>query len=172
MTSQSTDTATLKVTTPTERELVMTRVFDAPRRLVFDAFTKPELLRRWYGQEGWSLVVCEVDLKVGGAFRFVSRRPEGKDVGQHGIYREIVPPERFVYSESWEDWNPGEVLVTTVLVEEHGRTTLTSTILFPSREVRDLLVKSGMTRGAVEIYDRLAELLASIALPGGGIMGA
>ena len=86
----------LTITTPTDRELVVTRVFDAPRALVFAAFTTPELLKRWYGPDGWSMVICEIDLRTGGAWRFVSRRPNGKEVGQHGIYREIVAPERIV----------------------------------------------------------------------------
>src|SRR4030088_2806801 len=80
------NTGTLKVTTPTDREIVMTRVFDAPRRLVFDAFTKPELLKRWFGPHGWSLVTCEVDLKVGGTFRFVLRGPDGTEMGIRGFY--------------------------------------------------------------------------------------
>jgi uncharacterized protein YndB with AHSA1/START domain len=154
--------ATLNVTTPTERELVMTRVFNAPRRLVFDALTKPELIRRWYGPVGWSMVVCEIDLRVDGAWSFVSRRPDGKQIGQRGVYREIVAPERLVNTESWEDWNPGELLVTTILVEHAGTTTLTMTSLFPSQEVRDMLIKSGMTSGAAETYDKLAACLASM----------
>ncbi len=154
---------TLQVTTPTDRELVMTRVFDAPRNVVFDALTKPEFLRRWYGPRGWSLSVCEVDLRVGGAWRFVSRRPDGKEVGQRGVYREVASPERLVNTESWEDWNPGELLVTTILVEQDGKTTLTVTSLFPSQEVRDMLLKSGMASGAAETYDKLAEVLASAA---------
>jgi uncharacterized protein YndB with AHSA1/START domain len=153
----------LQATTPSEREIAMTRVFNAPRSLVFDALTKPELLERWYGPRGWSLVVCEIDLRVGGVWRFVTRRPDGKQIGQRGVYREIVRPERLVNTESWEDWNPGEVLVTTVLVEQGGETTFTSTLLFPSQEVRDTLLESGMTSGAAETYDRLAEYLASIA---------
>ena len=152
---------TLQLTTPTEREIVMTRLFDAPRSLVFDALTRPELLKRWYGPRGWALAVCDIDLRVGGAYRFVSRRPDGKDIGQRGVYREIVRPERIVHTESWEDWDAGEVLVTAVLVEQGGKTTLTSTALYPSREVRDILMKSGMQRGASETYDRLAEMLAS-----------
>ena len=155
--------ATLNVTTPTDRELVMTRAFNAPRNLVFDALTKPELLRRWYGPSGWSLVVCEIDLRVDGAWRFVSRRPDGKEIGQRGIYREIVVPARLVNTESWEDWNPGELLVTTTLVEQAGTTTLTVTSLFPTQEVRDMLIKSGMASGAAETYDKLEEYLASIA---------
>ena len=140
----------------------MTRVFNAPRHLVFDALTKPELIRRWYGPAGWSMVVCEIDLRVDGAWRFVSRRPDGKQIGQRGVYREIVAPERLVNTESWEDWNPGELLVTTILVEHAGTTTLTMTSLFPSQEVRDMLIKSGMTSGAAETYDRLAACLASM----------
>ena len=154
--------ATLNVTTPTERELVMTRVFNAPRHLVFDALTRPELIRRWYGPAGWSMVVCEIDLGVDGAWRFVSRRPDGKQIGQRGVYREIVAPERLVNTESWEDWNPGELLVTTILVEHAGTTTLTMTSLFPSQEVRDMLIKSGMTSGAAETYDKLAACLAAM----------
>jgi uncharacterized protein YndB with AHSA1/START domain len=154
------NTGTLKVTTPTDREIVMTRVFDAPRHLVFDAFSKPELLKRWFGPRGWSLVVCEVDLKVGGGFRFVLRGPDGKEMGMRGVYREIVPPERSVHMESFDDY-PGESQVTSVFVEQRGQTTLTVTVLYPSREVRDAVIKSGMEHGAAESYDRLAELLAS-----------
>src|SRR5262245_31234514 len=143
------NTGTLKVATPTDREIVMTRVFDAPRRLVFDAFTRPELLRRWFGPRGWSLVVCEVDLRVGGTFRFVLRGPTGKDMGMRGVYREIVPPERSVHVESFDDY-PGESVVTTVLAEQEGKTTLTATVLYPSREVRDIVLQSGMEHGAAE----------------------
>src|SRR4029077_5763186 len=114
------NTGTLEVTTPTESEIVLTRVFDAPRSLVFDAFTRPELLRRWFGPRGWSLVVCEVDLRVGGTWRFVLRGPDGKDMGMRGVYREIVAPDRSVHTESFDDY-PGESQVTAVFVgsEEH-----------------------------------------------------
>lgn len=155
------NTGTLQVTTPTEREIVLTRVFDAPRRLVFDAFTKPELLKRWFGPHGWSLVVCEVDLKVGGRFRFVLRGPDGREMGMRGVYREIVAPERSVHMESYDDY-PGESEVTTVLVERGGKTTLTATIVYPSQEIRDIVIKSGMEHGAAESYDKLAELLVSV----------
>src|SRR5437868_3598839 len=154
------NTGTLKVTTPTDREVVMTRVFDAPRRLVFDAFTRPELLKRWFGPRGWSLAVCEVDLKVGGTFRFVLRGPGGAEMGMRGVYRELAPPERSVHTESFDDY-PGESQVTAVLVEQGGKTTLTATVLYPSREVRDAVIQSGMEHGAAESYDKLAELLAS-----------
>src|SRR6266852_4620263 len=159
------NTGTLKVTTPTDREIVMKRVFDAPRRMVFDAFSKPELLKRWFGPRGWSLVVCEVDLKVGGGFRFVLRGPDGKEMGMRGVYREIVPRERSVHMESFDDF-PGESQVTAVFVEEGGKTTLTATVLYPSREVRDAVLKSGMEHGAAESYDKLNELLASPELQG------
>jgi len=155
------NTGTLEVTTPTEREIVLTRLFDAPRNLVFDAMTKPELLRRWFGPRGWSLVVCEVDLKVGGAWRFVLRGPDGTEMGMRGVYREIVPPERSVHTESFDDF-PGESLVTTTLVEQGGKTRLTGTVLYPSQEIRDMVIKSGMEHGAAETYDKLAEYLASI----------
>ncbi|MFY9582880.1 MAG: SRPBCC family protein [Candidatus Acidiferrales bacterium] len=156
------NTGTLQVTTPTEREIVMTRVFDAPPRLVFDAFTKPELLKRWFGPRGWSMPVCEVNLKVGGTWRFVVRGPDGTEMGMRGVYREIVPPERLVFTETFDDF-PGESLGTTVLVQDRGRTTMTATLLYSSQEIRDAMIKSGMEHGAAESYDRLAELFASIA---------
>lgn len=154
------NTGTLKVTTPTDREVVLTRVFDAPRQLVYDAFSKPELLKRWFGPRGWSLVVCEVDHRVGGSFRFVMRGPDGKDMGMRGVYREIVPPERSVHMESFDDY-PGESQVTAVFTEQDGKTTLTATVLYPSKEVRDAMIQMGMEDGAAESYDKLAELLAA-----------
>jgi uncharacterized protein YndB with AHSA1/START domain len=153
------NTGALKVTTPTDREIVLTRVFDAPRHLVYDAFTKPELLKRWFGPRGWSLVTCDVDLKVGGEFRFILRGPNGREMGMSGVYRELVPPERSVHMESFDDF-PGAAQVTAVFVEEGGRTTMTATILSPSKEVRDAVIKSGMEHGAAESYDKLAEVLA------------
>jgi len=105
-------------------------------------------------------VVCEVDLKVGGGFRFLLRGPDGKEMGMRGVYREIVPPQRSVYRESFDDY-PGESQVTALFVEQGGKTTLTATVLYPSQEVRDAVIKSGMEHGAAETYDRLAELLAS-----------
>ena len=165
------NTGTLKVNTPTDREIVMTRVFDAPRRMVFDAFSKPELLKRWFGPRGWSLVVCDVDLRVGGGFRFVMRGPDGKEMGMRGVYREIVAPERSVHMESFDDY-PGESQVTAVFVEQGGKTTLTATVLYPSQEVRDAVIKSGMEHGAAESYDKLAELLASAEARGDAQVGA
>lgn len=154
------NTGTLTVTTPTDREIVLTRVFDAPRERVFDAFSKPELLKRWFGPRGWSLDVCEVDLRPGGTFRFVMQGPNGHRMGMRGVYREVVPPERSVHMESFDDY-PGESQVTAVFTEKDGKTTLTATVLYPSAEVRDLVLKSGMEHGAAESYDKLAELLGS-----------
>jgi uncharacterized protein YndB with AHSA1/START domain len=160
------NTGTLQVTTPTDREIVLTRVFDAPRRLVFDAFSKPELLKRWFGPRGWSLTVCEVDLRVGGSWRFVLRGPDGKEMGMRGVYREVVPPERSVHTESFDDY-PGESVVTAVFTEQAGKTLLTATVLYSSKEIRDAVVQSGMEHGAAESYDKLAELLAQGDLPRG-----
>ena len=156
-----TDTGALQVTTPTEREIAVTRVFDAPRQRIFDALTRPELIRRWmFGPDGWSLPVCESDLRVGGALRFVWRDPN-MEMGMSGSYREVAPPGRLVHTELFdEDWTGGETVVTTVLTEQDGRTTLTSTILYASREARDAVLETPMTQGMATSYDRLAALLA------------
>jgi uncharacterized protein YndB with AHSA1/START domain len=158
------DTRTLQVTTPSEREIAMTRVFDAPRPLVFDAFTKPELIQRWLGvRGGWSMVVCEVDLRVGGRYRYVWRKGDGPEMGMGGVYREVVRPERFVATEKFDDpWYAGEALDTTVMVEQGGQTTVTTTVRYQSRAVRDAVLASPMERGVAESYDRLAELLPSL----------
>jgi len=157
------NTGTLKVVTQGDREIVMTRVFDAPRDLVFDALTKPELLKRWFGPHGWTLTECEVDLRVGGAWRFFSHGPGGRTMGMRGVYREIVPPERIQYTESFDEWaEQGSALITTTLAERDGRTTLTCVSLAPSREVRDAVIRTGMEHGAAETYDRLADTLHSL----------
>src|SRR5215813_7749316 len=130
------NTGTLKVTTPSDREIVLTRVFNAPRHLVFDALSKPELLKRWFGPHGWSLSTCEVDFRVGGGFRFILQGPDGQQMGMRGTYREIAPPERSVHMESFDDF-PGESQVTSTLIEKDGKTTLTAVVLYPSKEVRD-----------------------------------
>ncbi len=149
--------------TPSDREIVMTRVVDAPRRLVFDAWTKPEHLPHWMlGPEGWTMPVCEIDLRVCGAYRYVWRNAGGTDMGMGGVFREIVAPERLVATEAFDDsWYPGEALDTTVLTEEGGTTRLTLTVLYESRAARDTALQSGMERGMVASYDRLAELLSA-----------
>ncbi len=153
---------TLRVTTPAPTDIVLTRVFNAPRHLVFDTLTKPELLRRWFGARGWRLVECEVELRVGGSWRFVSVGPDGLKMGQGGVYREVRAPDRLVYTESYDDqWVPGESLVTAVLSECAGLTTLQTTLRYSSPEVRDLVLATPMERGVGESYDRLDEVFAS-----------
>jgi uncharacterized protein YndB with AHSA1/START domain len=158
-----TSTSTLQVSTPSDREIAMTRVFKAPRHLVFDALTKPELVKRWLGvQNGWTLEVCEIDLKVGGTYRYLWRKEGGADMGMRGVYREIVRPERIVNTEVFDQaWYPGEAVGTAVLVEEDGRTTLTTTVLYDSRETRDAVLKTPMEKGVAASYDKLEELLAA-----------
>src|SRR5262245_47104876 len=151
----------LTIATPSDREVMLKRLFAATASSVFDALTQPKRLRRWYGPAGWTLVMCEIDLRVGGAWHFVVQRPDGKRIGQLGVYREIVQNERIVNTESWEDWDAGETLVTTVLTKHEGKTTFQCTILFPSKEVRDTVVKAGLGEGAEQSYNKLAEVLAS-----------
>ena len=156
--------AELRITTLGDRELVMTRAFDAPRKLVFDAFSKPELVKRWLlGPPGWSMPVYEIDLRVGGTYRYVWRDDtKGTKMGMGGMYREIVVPERLVCTERFDEaWYPGEAVGTLVLVEQGGRTTITQTMRYQSREARDAVIKSGMETGVAASYDRLAELLAA-----------
>ena len=155
---------TMHLATPSEKEIVVTRVFNAPRQLVFDAFTKPELLKRWlFGPGDWTLEVCEVDLKVGGSYRYVWRGPRGKEMGMGGIHREVVPPERIVATQLFDqDWTNGEAIGTLVLTEQNGKTTLTNTILYSSREARDMVLKTPMDKGMSLSYDQLETLLASL----------
>lgn len=161
------NTGALKVTTPSDREIAMTRTFDAPRKLVFDAWTKPELLKRWLGVfGGWSMEVCEVDLKVGGKYRYVWRGADGSQMGMGGVYREVVPGERLVATEKFDDpWYEGEAVDTTVFVEQSGKTTVTTTVRYASRQVRDAVLKSPMESGVAKSYDALDEMLASAATP-------
>jgi uncharacterized protein YndB with AHSA1/START domain len=156
---------TLKVEARGDREIVMTRVFDAPRRLVFDAFTKPELLKRWLtGAPGWTLAVCDVDLRVGGSLRYLWRGPAGEEMGMSGVFREITPPDRIVSTEKFDQsWYPGEGVGTVILIEQGGKTTLTQTIVYESREARDTVLKSPMETGVSLSYNQLADLLASLA---------
>ena len=159
MTSSSNATT---FTMPSDREIVITRVFDAPRRLVFEALTQPEHLKRWWGLRSLTMVVCEMDFRPGGAWRFVMRGPDGNDYGFRGEYREIVPPERVVSTFEFEGM-PGHVSVETLTLDElDGQTKLTSTILYQSVEDRDGHYNSGMEAGTGESYDRLAELLKSM----------
>ena len=152
---------TFQVTTPSNKEIRMTRVFDAPRHLVKDAFSKPEMLKKWLlGPPGWEMVVCNVATKPGERFRYEWRNmATGHQFGTGGVAREISPG-RIVHTEAM-DGQPGESLVTTDFVEEGGKTTVTMTLLFESKEIRDMALKSGMERGVAASYNRLEELLVS-----------
>jgi uncharacterized protein YndB with AHSA1/START domain len=149
-----------KVSTPSDREIRITRVFDAPRHLVFEVMTKPEHIVQWWGclGQGYSVPECEVDLRPGGKWRFVNRTPKGELVVFYGIYREIAPPERLVYTEIFEQFPDTESIITSLLTDEDGKTRLTVTCLYPSIEVRNLVMGSGMERGAAISYDRLEEV--------------
>jgi uncharacterized protein YndB with AHSA1/START domain len=153
----------LKVTTPTDRELVMTREFNASRGMVFDALTKPDLLQRWLlGPPGWTMPVCEIDLRVGGKYRYVWQNADGRKMGMGGTFQEIVRPSRVVATEAYEDyWTGGETLVTTELVETRGTTTLRMTVRYASQEARDAAIKMGATKGVEASYDRLEQLLTA-----------
>jgi uncharacterized protein YndB with AHSA1/START domain len=163
--SSAANSRTFKVTTPSDTDIVMTRVFDAPRHLVFEALTKPEHVRRWWGilDDKHSVAVCEIDLRVGGAWRFVGRGPDGDIPAFYGEYREITPPERLVNTEFFEPFPDAGSVVTTVLTEEGGGTRLTVTASYPSKEVRDMVLQTGMEHGAAISYDRLDEVAAGLA---------
>jgi uncharacterized protein YndB with AHSA1/START domain len=156
-------TGTTEYTTPSDTELVMTRVFEAPRGLVFDAFTKPEHIAQWMlGPEGWTMPVCEVDLRPGGAWHFVWRNDDGAEMEMTGVYREVARPERLVNTERWGgDWP--ETVNTMVLTEDGGRTTASTTMRYPSMEARDAATETGMKHGVDRSFDLLDDLLRSLA---------
>lgn len=154
---------TFQVSTPSECEIRLTRLFDAPLRLVFEAMSKPEHVRRWWGilNDEHSVTVCEIDLRPGGAWRFVGRGPKG-EYAFHGVYREVNAPERVVFTEIYEPFPDGESVVTSVLTEENGRTRLTVTASYPSLQVRDMVIGTGMAKGAAISYDRLEDLVIEL----------
>jgi uncharacterized protein YndB with AHSA1/START domain len=153
---------TLSVVASGDREIVMTREFDAPRPLVFDAFTKPEFVRQWLlGPPGWTMPVCEIDLRVDGRYRYVwKKESKGVSMGVSGVYREVSSPARVVHTERFDEaWYAGEALITTEFVETPAGTSVTMTMLLESREARDGVLKSGMESGVGVSYDRLAQIL-------------
>ena len=153
------DSHELKVTTPSDREIVMTRVFDAPRELVFKAHSSCEHVTNWWGPRKYEFASCEVDFRPGGTWRMVHRAPDGEEYGFHGEYREIVRPERITWTFEFEG-APGHVAVESLTLEEHdGKTTLTATSVADTAEERDAMLESGMTEGAAETFDRLEEYL-------------
>ena len=152
---------TVTITTPSDREAVVTREFNAPAALVFEAVTKADLIKRWYGSSG-SLDSCESDPRVGGAWRFAFT-VGGKQMAKYGVYNEMDAPRRFVRSERYEGWDEYEALLTVELVERNGKTTMTQRFLFPTQELRDAVMKTGLTpAGMSAFYERLDTLLASL----------
>ncbi len=155
----------LTVTTPSDREVQMTRLFQAPRALVYEAHTRPELVRRWLGaHNGWSMAVCEIDLRVGGAYRYLWRGPGNAEMGMGGVFREIVPNERIVATERFDQaWYPGEEAdERTVFTDEPGGTRVTITVKYANREARDIVLQTPMAEGMNSGYDALAALLVEL----------
>ena len=152
---------TLAIAARGDREIAMTRRFDAPRPMVFEAFTKPELMKRWMtGPPGMTLPICEIDFRVGGTYRSVWRKSQGEEMGASGVYREIDPPRRFVATERFDPpWYPGEALITISFVERDGGTEVTTTMRYESTEGRDGVLKTPMADGVTQSYDRLAAIL-------------
>jgi uncharacterized protein YndB with AHSA1/START domain len=157
------DPTNLVITTPSDRELTLTRVFDAPRHLVWRAYTEPALLRRWLGvHDGHQMVVCEVDLRVGGAYRYIWRLNPGTEMGMGGTFTEIVPEQRIVATEQFDQaWYPGEAISTAELTERAGKTTLAMTARYDSKKTRDAVLASPMKDGVGVGLDTLEEILRS-----------
>lgn len=155
------NTGTLQLSTPSDTDILMTRVFAAPANLVWRCLTEPALMKQWYGPRGHEVVQCEHDLVVGGKWRTVARGPGGPVVGFHGVYREITPYTRLVCTEAFDGF-PGESLVTMTLTERAGKTTFELRASYPSKEVRDLVISTGMEHGAAESYDKLDELVVTL----------
>lgn len=156
------ETGTTVFTTPSDKEVAMSRVFDAPRRLVWEAHTNPKHVSQWLlGPPGWTMPVCEIDLRPGGTWRFVWRKSKGEEMEMQGVYREVNPPERLVSTERWGPEWP-ETINTLVLTEKNGKTTLTQTVLYASKEARDAALETGMKEGANQSYDRLEAYIRTI----------
>lgn len=156
-----------QVTTPSDREIEISRDFHAPRHLVFDAFTKPELVRRWLlGPDGWTMPVCEIDLRPGGKYRYVWRKDGVKDMGMGGVFLEVASPSRLVATEQFDDaWYPGQAVNTTVFAENGEITHTTITVLYESKVARDTALRSGMEHGMAAGYQRLEEFLSTLHDP-------
>jgi uncharacterized protein YndB with AHSA1/START domain len=161
----ATNSSSLEITLPSDREIVMTRIFDAPRDLVFEAMTKPEHVQRWWGPCRMTMEVCEMDFRVDGAWRYILRAPDGKKVEFTGVYHEIVRPERLVCTERYVEPRFGNPQwQTTLTLEDLGdKTKMTSRLLHPTKEQRDGHVNSGMESGAAETFDRLNEIVTAQA---------
>jgi uncharacterized protein YndB with AHSA1/START domain len=159
---QMTTSGTAKVTLPADEQILITREFDAPKHLVYKAWTTPELVRRWWNAKRGEVTTCEIDLRVGGTWRYVMVTPDGTEVGFHGEFREIVPNERIVSTEVFEGMPDAAALNTLTLVEEDGRTTLTILVEHSSKEHRDGHINSGMEAGMQDAMDLLEEVAVSL----------
>ncbi|MGI8921728.1 MAG: SRPBCC family protein [Solirubrobacteraceae bacterium] len=153
---------TATVTLPTDEQILIEREFDAPKHLVYKAYTTPELVKRWWSAHRGEVTLAEIDLRVGGRWRYVMVAKGGYEVAFHGEYREIDPHERIVMTEVYEAMPDGEALVTISLTEEDGRTTLTLLTQLPSKEVRDMIVSTGMEAGMQDAMDRLEQVAISL----------
>jgi len=157
---------TTAVTTPSEREFVMERIFAAPRELVWQAWTKPEYLAHWWGPKGWTLPVCNVDFRPGGVWHYCMRGPEGEEGWGKAIYQEIVEPERIVYLDTFSDEAGNsvegmpEMVITVTFAEHNGKTRLTAHAQFASAADLESVVAMGMVEGLAETWDRLEAYLA------------
>ena len=158
------NTGALKLKLSGDREIVFTRSFNAPPQLVWDAMTKPELVKRWlFGPPGWTMTVCDMDMRVGGKYRWVWRGPDGTEMGMGGVHREVVPHERIVNTQLFDqDWTGGVAVGTLVLTEQDGKTLITNTVRYATAEAREAVLKTPMEQGMGMGYDRLEQLLATL----------
>jgi uncharacterized protein YndB with AHSA1/START domain len=157
-----TSSGSAKVTLPTDEQILITREFDAPRHLVYRAWTTPELVKRWWSGGHGEVTIAEIDLRVGGMWRYVLIANEGFEVGFHGEYREIVPDERIVSTEVYEGMPEGEALNTLTLTEEDGRTTMSILVQHSCKEHRDAHINSGMEAGMQKSMDLLEQVAVSL----------
>ncbi len=155
---------TLQITTIGDRELGISRAFAAPREMVFEAWTKPELVKRWLlGPPGWAMPVCEIDLRVGGTYRYVWRNADGREMAVGGRFLELIVPEKIVQTELFdEDWTGGETINTLNFIEKNGITTVAGSVRYASQAIREQVLKSGMARGIEASHARLDEVLESM----------
>lgn len=158
----------MKVTLPSDTEILLTREFDAPAHLVFEASTKPEYVRRWWNcMPGYTMPVCDIDLRVGGKWRYVMvAEADGREVAFNGVYREILPNQRIVHTEIFEPFPNAETVVTVTFVARGDKTFVSSHQQCPTKETRDAIIQSGMEVGAARAYD-LLEGVAQSLVPGG-----
>jgi uncharacterized protein YndB with AHSA1/START domain len=156
------NTSDLIITLPNDKEFVLTRTLNAPRQLVFEAWTTPEHVRRWWGCDAMTMSICDIDLRVGGAWRYVLRTPTGEEHGFGGTYREIIRPERLVYTFIYDAYPDNAALNTVLFEDRDGRTQVTETVRHQTTEARDAHFQSGVEAGAREVYARLEDLLATM----------